>query len=196
MNLVDRVKKILLSPKEEWVVIDQETTSVADLITKYLLPLALIPAIASLIGFGFLSGGAFLGWGIKQAIMSFLTTILSAYLAALVINALSSSFGSQNDFRKAMQLVIYSFTPMMVAGILYVIPSLGIIASLAGIYGLYILYLGFSPLMKTPEDKLVGYFIVSLIVIIAIYAILMAILAAILAVFFLTSVVTTIPHGM
>jgi hypothetical protein len=32
MNLVERAKSIILKPKEEWIVIDQETTSVSTLI--------------------------------------------------------------------------------------------------------------------------------------------------------------------
>jgi hypothetical protein len=37
---------------------------------------------------------------------------------------------------------------------------------LAGLYGLYLLYLGLPKLKKTPADKHVGYFVVSLLVII------------------------------
>jgi len=95
----------------------------------------------------------------------FVTTVLGICLSALVVNALATSFTSQTDFRKAMQLVVYSFTPMLVAGILLIIPALGIISFLEGIYGLYILYLGLKPLMKTPDDKVTGYFVVSLVVI-------------------------------
>ena len=183
MNLVERAKKILLNPKEEWAVIDQEDTDIGQLVTTYLIPLALIPAIASLIGYGFIGAGFFgasLSWGIKQAVISFVTTVLGAYLAAFIINTLATSFGSQGDFRKAMQLVVYSYTPMMVAGIVLILPALGIISFLAGIYGLYILYLGLKPLMKTPDDKVTGYFIVSLLVIVVVYVVIGAIMASIL----------------
>jgi hypothetical protein len=195
MNLVERVKKILLNPKEEWAVIDQENTSIAELITTYLIPLALIPAIATLIGYGLVGFGYFgasLSWGIKHAVISFISTVLGACLAAFVINALASSFNSQSDFRKAMQLVIYSYTPMMVAGIFLILPVLGIISLLAGIYGLYILYIGISPIMKTPDDKITTYFVVSLVVMIAVYLVISMILTAIL----ITSVGLVIPHGM
>jgi hypothetical protein len=107
------------------------------------------------------------------------TTIAGAFIAALVINALSASFASRNDFRKALQLVVYSFTPMMVAGILYILPGLRMLPPLAGIYGLYLLYIGMKPLMQTPEDKVTSYFIVSLLVMIGVYIILGAILTAV-----------------
>jgi hypothetical protein len=51
MNLVDRVKRILLSPKTEWEVIDAEPATAAELYTRYIMPLAAIGPIAQLIGF-------------------------------------------------------------------------------------------------------------------------------------------------
>ena len=45
MDLVARVKGILLTPKTEWDVIDTEPTTVASLYSGYVVPLALIPAV-------------------------------------------------------------------------------------------------------------------------------------------------------
>jgi len=193
MNIIERVQKILFSPKEEWQSIEQETTPVAQLVTTYLIPLALIPAICSFIGYGLIGYSTILGhiggtmtFGIVRAVLAFLSPVLGAFLSALVISLLAPSFGSLKDFGKAMQLVVYSFTPMLVAGVFYILPSLGFIAALAGIYGLYIMYLGFTPLLKTPADKLVSYFVVSLIAIIVVYVVIGLILWAITAPFLIT----------
>jgi Yip1 domain len=176
MKISDRAKQIILKPKEEWAVIDQESTGIKDLVTGYLAPLALIPTIASLIGYGFFYKFHSLSFGIKYAILYFITFIGGALLTAWVIDALATSFGSIRDFRKAMQLVVYSYTPMMVAGVLMIFPSLSPIMLLAGLYSLYLLYLGFKPLMKTPDDKLMTYFVVSLVVMIVVYFVISTIL--------------------
>jgi len=182
MNLVDRAKNIILKPKEEWNVIDQEDTSVSSLIATYLFPLALIPAAAAFIGYGVI-GVAFFGpvlsWGVKQAIISFITTIVGVYISAYIIDMLAPNFGSTKDFRKAMQLVVYSYTAVMLAGAFQAIPVLGILGIL-GLYGLYLLYIGIKPMMKTPDDKVTTYFIVSLVVIFAVYFVLGSILTLIL----------------
>src|SRR5437773_8895225 len=47
MNLVSRTKNILLSPKQEWPVIDDEATSVGGLYIGYIVPLAAIGPVAS-----------------------------------------------------------------------------------------------------------------------------------------------------
>jgi hypothetical protein len=79
-----------------------------------------------------------------------------------------------------MQLVVYSYTASFVAGVFYIIPGLGILAMLGGLYGLYILYLGLKPMMQTPDDKITVYFVVSLLVIIVVTVVLSLILGAIL----------------
>jgi len=182
MNIVDRAKNILLKPKNEWNVIDQETTSGTVLVITYLVPLALIPAIAAFIGYGLFGVSIFgpsISWGFKQAIISFVSTIAGVYISACIINFLAPNFGSTKDFRKAMQLVVFSYTPIMIAGVFQAIPALSILAIL-GLYGLYLLYIGIKPMMKTPDDKVGVYFLVSLLVIIAVYFIIALILTKIL----------------
>lgn len=182
MNLVDRAKNIILKPKDEWALIDQEQTSVATISATYLFPLALIPAIAAFIGYGVI-GVAFFGpilsWGIKMAIISFISTMVGVYISAMIIDILAPNFGSVKDFRKTMQLVVYAYTPVMIAGAFQAIPALGILG-IVGLYGLYLLYIGIKPMMKTPDDKVTIYFVVSLLVIVAVYVIIGAILSAIL----------------
>ena len=52
----------------------------------------------------------------------------------------------------------YSLTAGWVAGILGLIPSLSPCSEcLPALYGLYLFYLGATPVMKVPEDKAVGY---------------------------------------
>jgi hypothetical protein len=41
MNLLERVKNILLQPREEWRVIEAEKTSVMEMLVRYALPLSL-----------------------------------------------------------------------------------------------------------------------------------------------------------
>jgi len=66
--------------------------------------------------------------------------------------------------RKAMQLTVYSWIPSWIAGVFNIMPSLSILAFIAGLYSLYILYIGLAPMMKVPKEKNTAYFIVSLLV--------------------------------
>jgi hypothetical protein len=183
MNLVDRAKNIIMTPKTEWPVIATEEPNTIEIMTGYVIPLALIPAVATLLGLGFV-GQAFIGasfqWGIAMGITSFISTVLGVYLTAFVVDFLAPNFGSQKNFGRAMQLVAYAYTPAWVAGILSIIPAIGFLGMLAGLYGLYLLYLGFPHTMKTPQDKVIVYMIVTIVVLLVIYMIIGAIMSAVM----------------
>lgn len=170
MSLITRAKNILLTPATEWGVIASETETPQSLLMKYVIPMALIPAVAMFIGFGLIGGfgtGMF-EWGIMLAIESLLGSIVGYYLSTYIIDALAPNFGSEKNIGRSAQLVAYSNTAVWVAGILYIIPRLHILALLAGLYGIYLIYLGIPVMKKTPEDKRVGYLLVSIVVIIVI----------------------------
>ena len=50
MNLTERAKNILLQPVQEWSIIDKEPGSAAELYKSYIVPLAAIGPVASIIG--------------------------------------------------------------------------------------------------------------------------------------------------
>lgn len=181
MNLFDRAKNIIMTPKTEWPVIAGEEPNVAQILTGYVLPLVLIPTIASLLGFGFIGRGfgASLRWGIAMGLTQFVSAFLGVCITAFVADFLAPHFGSQKNLGRAMQLVAYSYTPGWVAGVFLLFPMLGILATLAMLYGLYLLYLGMPHMMKTPQDKAVAYLVVLIVVVIVVYFVISAILTPI-----------------
>ena len=46
MSIIDRIKNIILTPKTEWLVIDGENDTLSSLLTKYVIPLLIIGALA------------------------------------------------------------------------------------------------------------------------------------------------------
>jgi hypothetical protein len=183
MNLVDRAKNIILTPKTEWPVIAGEEPNATAILTGYVIPLALIPAVASILGYGLIGSGFMhsFTWGISYGVTSFVSTVLGVYLTAFVVDFLAPNFGSQKNFGRAMQLVAYSYTPAWVAGVLNIVPALGIIGALAGLYGLYLMYLGLPHTMKTPQDKVVVYLVVTVIALLVIFMVIGMIIGGIMA---------------
>jgi hypothetical protein len=191
MDLVARAQAILLKPKEEWVKIKGESTPIAQLFTSYAVLLAAVPAVAQFIGNGLVGKKIpFVGWvrfpigsALFQAILYYVFTLVSVYVFGIVINALAPSFGSKQSMENAMKLAVYCMTPMWIGGVFYIIPFLGFLAILASLYGLYILYLGFdNPLMDTPKDKVVGYLLVCIVVVVVLSLVVALVLGAIFTV--------------
>ena len=179
MNLITRAKNMLFTPKTEWLVVASETPNPSQIITGYVLPLALAGAVAAFIGYGIIGVG-FLGvriagvsWGLYYALSLLITTIVSLYITAFVVDALAPSFGSEKNMGRSLQLVAYGSTPSLVAGLFQILPFLASIMMLAGaVYGIYLWYIGLGPIKKTPDEKRAGYLVVSIIVLIVVYMIL------------------------
>jgi hypothetical protein len=85
------------------------------------------------------------------------------------VNALASKFGSEKDMAGVMELVCYSYTPILIGGLLMIYPPIGFIGLLFGLYGLYLTYLGLPQLMNTPQEKVVPYTVVSIGILLVIY---------------------------
>ena len=186
MNLIERAKNILISPAKEWDVIAGEVPDVNKIFTGYVIPLAGAAAVAAFIGYG-LIGFNMLGyrmggidWGLYQALVSFIVSVCSVFLTAFVIDALAPSFGSEKNFGRSFQLVAYSYTAGWIGGLFQILPVIAFLGTILSLYGLYILYIGMPKLKYTPADKHIGYFVVTLIVLIAVYIVVGLILSAIM----------------
>lgn len=170
MNLVDRVKRILLSPQQEWEVIDGEATTPSALYTGYIIPLAAIAPIANMIGysvFGMRFGGTVhrvpIGSAIMSAIVTYVLTLVGVYVLALIIDALAPTFGGTKNPIQALKVAAYSSTAAWVAGIFAIMPGLRMLTVL-GLYSIYLLYLGLPVLMKATKDRAVAYTVLVVVV--------------------------------
>lgn len=187
-GIVQRAKDILLKPKETWPVIAAEPATTQSIYVPYVVALAAIGPLASLIG-GQLVGFSALGvtWhppigtAITSAILSYGLTLATVFILALVIDGLAPNFGGQKDQIQALKVAAYSGTAAWVGGIFGLIPALGLIGLLFALYGLYLLYLGLPVLMKVPQDKALGYTAVVVVVAIVLFLIVGAVVAAITA---------------
>lgn len=164
MNLVERAKRILLSPRTEWQVIDAEPTSAAQLYTTYVMPLAAIGPISQMIGYSVFGipvpfMGTYrvpFGSALASAVVSYVLALAVTYALALIIDGLAPTFNAQSSQVQALKVSAYSGTASWVAGIFLLIPGVRVLTIL-GLYGLYLLYLGLPILMKSPREKSAAY---------------------------------------
>jgi len=184
--LVNRVKGILMSPAAEWDKIDVEPATVQGLYVGYVAILAAIPVIARLIGslvFGYSALGIVyrppIIASVIGAIVGYVLALVMVFILGLVIDMLAPSFDGQKNQIQAFKVAAYSGTAGWVAGIVFIFPPLGLLAVLAGLYGLYILYLGLPKLMKVPQEKGLGYTIVTIIVAVVLFIVVGAVTGAV-----------------
>ncbi len=187
-KIISTAKQFILSPKSEWEVVKSDKDTAHQHVMKYVLPLALISAVAIFIGVG-LIGYRVLGYriqsvsgGLAQAIMSLASILIGVYLSGFVIHKLAPTFDTTVSLDKAVKLVGFSYTAILLAGVLNIFPPLAFLTFLGGLYSLYILYIGFKPMTNVSDEKSTSYFIVSLLVIVGVYVIIGVVLAGIIGV--------------
>ncbi|RTL56655.1 MAG: DUF1282 domain-containing protein [Sphingobacteriales bacterium] len=186
MHIVNRVKGIITNPKQEWLTISDETQSMNSVISTYVVPLAIIGALAAFVGYGFVGKNVVLfrmsgiAWGINMAVVHFIAVIITVIVSTFIVDMLATSFGSEKNLNRSAQLVAYSYTPSLIGAFLTVIPALAILGSLFGLYGIYLWYIGLGPIKNTPEDKKATYLIVSIIVLFVVFFIISAIISSIM----------------
>ena len=159
MDLVSRVKGLLLDPQTEWRRIAAEPATPIDLIRNYVAILAAIPAICGFVGSSIIGvAGYRTGFfaGLFGAVAGYILSLIGVFIVASVINLLAETFGGRKDFISAMKVAAYFPTAAWVAGIFMLIPILAIL-SLLGLYSLYLLYVGLPVLMTASADKTLGY---------------------------------------
>jgi hypothetical protein len=172
MDLVTRAKNILLTPKTEWPFIAGETTPMASLFTGYVLPLAAIGPIATVVGQLLFGGGVSMAAIVVLAIATFVMAFVAVYVVALIASKVAPSFGGKDDMGQALKLVAYSYTASWVGAIFNLVPAISLLGVIAAIYGLYILFTGTSPMLSVPKEKSVGYTAVVILVAIGLYIVI------------------------
>lgn len=187
-GLVARVKGILFKPTETWDEIDREQPSIGGLYTSYVMPLAAIPVVCSLVGMLVFGVGGF-GitirpspvWLVVQAVVNYGLSLAMVYVMALIIETLAPNFGGTKDQIQAFKLAAYAPTASWVAGVFGLIPALGVIALLGGLYSLFLLYKGLPKLMKAPEDKALPYTAVVIVVAIVVAVVIGIVSSSVMA---------------
>jgi hypothetical protein len=160
MNLALRAKAMLADPFAEWARIERESGDPAYLLSRYVAPLAVMPALFGFIGACYV-GAIVPGTGLMRAnwfdgafgaIFLYVESFVAMLVFAFMINIVAPLFGGKRDFDAALKLAVYSFTPVWLAGMFLVLPGLRFLV-LTAFYGAYVLAAGLSRLMKTPKAQ-------------------------------------------
>lgn len=166
--LVARVRNLLLNPRAEWDAIGVEPVEPGKLLVRYVAPLAAIPTVGTFLGL------AVIGVNVAgeqhrapwlataaSALVFFLLTAVAVYSFAWIIAQLAPRFGGSGEFRQAFKLSAYSLTAALLAGVVTVVPALGVFALLGASYSLYLLFIGAPRVMVPPAENATNFAIVA-----------------------------------
>jgi Yip1 domain len=179
-SIVGRAQRLLLSPAAEWDVIAGEAADIQKIYMNYVGPLIVAAAVAGAIGMsvvGMMSLRMGVGTAFTMMIVQIVMGLVMVYVLAYVINMLAPQFGAKPDMDQAFKLAAYSPTASWVAGLVMIIPALGMLALLGALYSLFLLYVGLPKLMKPAEDKQMVYTL-AVVAVMVVIAVVMSVIQA------------------
>ncbi len=168
--VLTHVVGLFTNPAREFEHIRDEEPTVKETYLSHVLILAAIPAIAGFIGatmIGWKPGASSMSVA-KLTVGSALQIFIAAYCAALAgiyvvgraVHWMAGTYGIENIKEpKCVAFVSYVATPMLLAGVLSLFPSLwlymlGLLAAIG--YSTYLLYTGLPIVLELPSDR--GFF--------------------------------------
>jgi hypothetical protein len=171
--LLERVKLIMLSPRECWQEIKKETFSVKEIYLKFLLIMAAISPLSALIGFSVVGMRVpYIGtWrapfveNLVSQLVSYGLILAMIYLFAMIIEKLAPKFKGTADNLSAFKLVGYSMTPIFVAGFLSLIPALSLLSIFFIVFAVVVFFNGVPVMTSIPADRQLGFTVVSIVLI-------------------------------
>ncbi|MGE3143081.1 MAG: Yip1 family protein [Hyphomonadaceae bacterium] len=161
---LSRAWGLLRDPRAEWEQIRAEETNVPSILLGYVLPLAAIIPICSVLGatvFGERIGEATVrtdfGRTLVGAVVTFAAIIALVYFIGILINAIAENFDAERDDLSAQKVAAYSMTPFLLSGVFWLWPPLWW-ATLLGVGATaFLFYRGLPPLMKASPERAMGY---------------------------------------
>ncbi|MBS0338154.1 MAG: YIP1 family protein [Proteobacteria bacterium] len=168
-----RAIRITIAPGEEWQTVRGEVPDQVALLGRFILPLSCIPAAGWATGLGLSGSHALIGHsaahsGIAQAAHAGLTVLLGAaisvYLLAAALYALAPLFTGRRDWPRALQVAAYSSTPVLLSGVVLVLPDLAFTLILAALHSLALLHGGVKSVLGAKSDESAEYTALAMVI--------------------------------
>jgi len=172
--IIKRAINLIVKPAEEWKAIEQENSSKNSALFGFAFPFIILISASAFAGsLIFLNFYFNISYVFINTVTSFIVPFVSIILSAIIINSMAPGFGSVKNIDNAYKLVIYSYIAVFLANIVTALLPALFFVEFTGLYSFFILYNGITPMMKTPEDKKVGYFILSGLIMLGVYTTLL-----------------------
>ena len=161
MQALNRIVGLVFRPAAEWDLIAAEKTSAGALLRCYILPLALLAPLATVIGMeifnrswdpvhGYLVPGERI---LATGAASYLGIIASIFTLAAIFAVIAPMFSAERDYLAALKVSAYGAIPLMIAGATLVLPVMAIVGMVALLHTLFLFWLGVRRVLNVPAGE-------------------------------------------
>ena len=169
-SVLRRILSLVLVPNQAWDEIAREHASVDVLIRRYIVPLALLAPLATVIGMKTFDASWSPAHGYlvpPEAIWAAGATTLFASIASIFLLAgifvlIAPMYGSSRDYPSALKVATYGAVPVLVAGALLFLPVMVMVSVVALCHTLFLYWIGVRRVLDVPEDARTEFIGISL----------------------------------
>ncbi len=170
----------ILTEKSIWETLKSEPTTIKDIYLNYVVILAAIPPLAQFLH------AVFSGYSIVPSLLFYVVTygvsLLGLFLVSWIAQKLAPTFGGATDHTSTFKWFAYSMTASYAAGIFAIVPYIGWILTLLGLFSLFQLYVNTTLFTGVSEAKKIPYLLVTLVASVIAYMVLSLVVFAIVGV--------------
>lgn len=171
MQALARIGRLLVCPSSEWDLIAAEQTAPAIVLRVYVLPLALLAPIATVLGMKFFGRD----WSpvhgylvpadriLATGATTYVAIVISIPMLALVFSMLAPMLGGKSDYKSALALAAYGAIPLMLAGATLLLPAMATVCLVALCHSLYLFWLGSGRLLNVSPGKGAEFVCISMV---------------------------------
>ncbi|CAN0119991.1 unnamed protein product [Phaeothamnion confervicola] len=159
-----RAVRLTAAPENEWRAIRNEAPRAGSVLALFVLPLSLIPAASWSLGlllYGNDAGGSHTELDsiqiVRGGLVAYLGMVLSIGLCAASINIVAPLFACRRDWPRALQVAAYSASPVLIAGLVLLVPNLAYVLILPFFHSLYLQYAGLQHVLGVRERDAAEY---------------------------------------
>jgi hypothetical protein len=156
MDLMPRIIRIVLAPRDEWARIAAERSHGA---LAHGLALSLLPALASLV----MAWSSDLPLPEHAVAATYLACVLTIFAIAAAFWLLARFDSRGATLRRCVQVAAYGATPVLLASVLLFTPVLVLVCVLALPYVFYLYYLGVQQVLRVPSDEAAQFVAIALV---------------------------------
>jgi hypothetical protein len=171
METLRRIVYLIFRPSAEWDAIAGEKTSVDRLLRHYILPLALLAPVATVIGMktfdrawdpvhGFLVPAEQI---LAAGTATYFATVGSILVLAAIFTLIGPMFGAPRDYLAALKVATYGAIPVMLAGATLLLPVMAIVAMVGMCHTLYLFWVGVRRVLHVPSEEAAEFVGISLV---------------------------------
>ena len=169
-SVLRRILSLVLVPNQAWDEIAREPASVDVLIRRYIVPLALLAPLATVIGMKTFDASWSPAHGYlvpPEAIWAagattLFASIASIFLLAGIFGLIAPMYGSSRDYPSALKVATYGAVPVLVAGALLFLPVMVMVSMVALCHTLFLYWIGVRRVLDVPEDARTEFIGISL----------------------------------